>query len=176
MSGSGLDMAKLERIPVVALVGRSGSGKTTLLVALIAALSRRGVRVAAIKHSPLHHVESDVPGTDSYRYWEAGAAHVGLVATDRVVHTQRCQNEPDLAAVIADVVGVDLILLEGYKRSSVEKMELIRSACDPIPLEGLTCRVAYVTDVAMPAADCPVFGLDEVDRLANFLVRRYLGE
>lgn len=169
-------MAEKNGTPIVAFVGRSGSGKTTLLVGLIGALARRGVRVAAIKHSPLHLAESDVPGTDSYRYWEAGAAHVSLVTRDRVVHTHRYQGEPDLATITGDVSDVDLILLEGYKRSSVEKVELIRVVCDPMPLEGLTDRVAYVTDAALPDARCPVFGLNELDRIADFLIRRYLGE
>ena len=167
-------MVDRDAVPIVAFVGRSGSGKTTLLTGLVAALARRGVRVGVIKHSPGHHVMSDVPGTDSYRYWQTGAAHVGLVTGDRVVHTHRYQGEPDLAVVVADVNDVDLILLEGYKRSSVDKVELIRAACDPIPLDDLNERIAYVTDVTLPAAECPVFGLGELDRIADFLVRRYL--
>ncbi len=168
-------MTEGSAVPVVAFVGRSGSGKTTLLLRIIDILTRRGIRVAVIKHSPIHHVETDVPGTDTYRFWQAGATHLGLVARDRVVHTQRVLSEPDLATVVGEVRGVDLILLEGYKQSAIEKVEVIRAARDPVPLEGLTSVVAYVTDVARLDADAPVFGLEEYDGVADFLVRRYLG-
>jgi molybdopterin-guanine dinucleotide biosynthesis protein MobB len=168
-------VAECDAVPVVAFVGRSGCGKTTLLTGLIGALARRGVHVGVIKHSPVHNVVSDLPGTDSYRFWEAGARHVGLVSANRVVHTHRYQREPDLAVALADVIDVDLILLEGYKRSSVDKVEVLRASCTPVPITGLVGRVAYVTDVELSTAECPVFGLGELDRIADFLVLRYLG-
>jgi molybdopterin-guanine dinucleotide biosynthesis protein B len=168
-------VADCRQTPAVAFVGRSGSGKTTLLVQVVSALVSRGVRVAAIKHSPVHAVRSDSDGTDSQRLWAAGADHVTLVAMDRVVHTVRHALEPDLATLIAGVGDVDLILLEGYKRSAVDKVEVIRAAFDPEPLEDLSGRIAYATNVALNHPGLPVFGLGEFEAIADFLVRRYLG-
>jgi len=161
-------------IPVVAFVGRSGSGKTTLLAQVITELERLGVRVAAVKHVPQHDIVSDAVGSDTYRFWEAGAASVVLVGKDRVVKTRRHAEEPEVAALVADLDYVQLILLEGFKRSCYEKIEVVRAACDPVPLPGLDRRIAFVTDVPLPDPDCAVFGFGEVVKLVAFLMRRYL--
>lgn len=172
MPDDGVTYAEVEsmEIPVVGFVGRSGCGKTTLLERLIPRLDAAGVRVAVVKHSPVHGVQTDMPGTDTYRYWEAGVQQVTLAARDRVVHTHRYATEPDLKTALAGVHDVDLILLEGYKRSSVPKVEVIRRANDPDPIGELTERIAVVTDVAELDVACPRFGLDEVDELACFLM------
>ena len=158
-------------LPLLAFVGRSGSGKTTLLTRLIPRLMERGLHVAVVKHSPEHNVETDVPGRDTYRLFEAGAAHVSLVARDRVVHTHRCDAEPDLEGVLEGVSGVDLVLLEGYKRRDVDKIEVIRRAYDPAPIEGVARRIACVTDVVGLVVGCPLFGLEDDAALADFVLR-----
>jgi molybdopterin-guanine dinucleotide biosynthesis adapter protein len=157
-------------LPLLAFVGRSGSGKTTLLTRLIPRLNEQGVRVAIIKHSPIHSVETDVPGSDTRRLWEAGAAHVSLVAHDRAVHTHRYAAEPEFETVLAGVSGADLVLLEGYKWRDVDKIEVIRRARDPVPIRELARRIACVTDVASLTLPCPIFGLDDVPALADFVI------
>lgn len=159
-------------VPIVAFVGRSGCGKTTLITRLVQALSKRCICAAVVKHSPIHEVETDVKGTDTWRFWEAGARHVTLVARDRTVHSHRFDDEPELQRALDGVHGVDVILLEGYKRSSVPKVEVIRQACDPQPIPGVVQRIACVTDVVGIEGSVPVFGLDEVEALVGFLVER----
>jgi len=164
---------RMGRAPaVVAFVGCSGSGKTTLLLKLIPALRARQIRVAMIKHSSHRGVETDIAGSDSRRFWDAGADGVVLVTPDRLAHTRRVASELPLDEVLSVVGSVDLILLEGFKRSDVSKIEVIRTACTPIPLEGLRGRVACVTDVADLGIDCPVFGLDDVAGVVDFLMER----
>ncbi len=161
---------------VLGLVGRSGCGKTTLITQLIPVLGRRGISVGVIKHSPVHDVESDVPGTDTHRYWMAGARHVSLVARDRVVHTHRFEAEPELETALAGFYGVDLVLLEGYKRVDVDKIEVIRAACDPAPIAGLGRRIACVTDVPHLDLACPEFGLRDYVAIAGFVARWLMRE
>ena len=67
--------------PVVIFVGHSGSGKTTLIEKLLPELTRRGLRLATIKHAH-HRVALDQPGKDSWRYKQAGAALSMLVTAD----------------------------------------------------------------------------------------------
>jgi molybdopterin-guanine dinucleotide biosynthesis protein MobB len=161
--------------PAIAFVGRSGCGKTTLLTKILAILQERGVAVGVVKHSPVHRVVTDVPGTDTHRFWQAGAKHVMLVAKDRVSQTVRLSDEPPLEAVLSDLVDVDLVLVEGYKGSSLPKVEMVRSAVDPQPMTGLESRVALVTDVPDLDLGCPRFGLAETVPIADFLIRTYLG-
>lgn len=160
--------------PVVAFVGRSGSGKTTLLERLLPGLHARGVRVAVVKHAVRHAVASDVPGTDTHRFWEVGAAQVALVAQDRLVWTRRYEQDPGYGAALALVEDVDLVLLEGFKQSPFPKVEIVRRACDPELLPGLENVIAVVTDVPdlVLANDVALFGLGEPEAIAEFLVQR----
>jgi molybdopterin-guanine dinucleotide biosynthesis protein MobB len=155
---------------VIAFVGRSGSGKTTLIERLIPVLVEKGVRVAIVKHSPVHAVETDTPGTDTHRFWSVGAHHVALATRDCVVHRHRFEDEPALETVLAGIHAVDLILLEGYKRSAAPKVEVVRRARDPQAIAELQGRIAVVTDVEELVADCPRFRLDQVHELALFLI------
>jgi molybdopterin-guanine dinucleotide biosynthesis protein MobB len=160
-------------VAVVAFVGRSGSGKTTLIERLVPVLTQKGVRVAVVKHSPIHALETDSPGSDTHRFWMSGAQHVALVGRDRVVHTHRFEDEPALPVVLAGIHDVDLILLEGYKRSGAPKIEVIRRAHDPQPIEELRGRIAVVTDVEELGLAGPRFRLECVDELALFLIRTF---
>ena len=157
---------------VVAFVGRSGSGKTTLLLQLIPILRARQIRVAVVKHSSHRGIDSDAPGSDSRRFWDAGVDEVALVTPDRVAYTRRVASEPRLDEVLSVVRGAGLVLLEGFKGSDVPKIEVIRTACTRVPLEGLRGRVACVTDVVDLGLDCPVFSLEDVQGVADFLMER----
>jgi molybdopterin-guanine dinucleotide biosynthesis protein len=81
--------------PVVSVVGRKNSGKTTLVVALLAELTRRGRRVASIKHG--HHAfETDQPGRDSWRHFQEGGAEATLmVGAGKIALSMRMEGEPD---------------------------------------------------------------------------------
>ncbi|MEA2014694.1 MAG: molybdopterin-guanine dinucleotide biosynthesis protein B, partial [Thermodesulfobacteriota bacterium] len=61
-----------DTIPIVSFVGKSGSGKTTLIEKIIPELTRKGWRVATIKHSHLTF-DIDREGKDSWRHQKAGA-------------------------------------------------------------------------------------------------------
>jgi molybdopterin-guanine dinucleotide biosynthesis protein B len=68
-----------KRACVVAVSGIKNSGKTSLIEKLLPALTRRGLRVATVKHDG-HRFEPDRPGTDSFRHLTAGA--VGTAVFD----------------------------------------------------------------------------------------------
>ena len=57
---------------VFGVTGWKNSGKTTLTCKLVEEFTRRGFRVATVKHA--HHLfDVDHEGTDSFRHREAGA-------------------------------------------------------------------------------------------------------
>ena len=162
-------------IPCLGFIGRSNSGKTTLLEKLIGELARRGCRVAVLKHTHHPGVQTDLPGKDTRRLWEAGAVHTTFLTPDRIVQTHRYAEEPALSEALAGIQDVDLILIEGYKRGAFPKIEVVRAACDPHPIPGRVGRIAYVTDLPALAGDLPSFGLDAIAALADF-IENYLAE
>ena len=48
-------------IPIISIVGKSDSGKTTLIEKLVPELTRRGYRIATVKHD-IHGFEVDREG------------------------------------------------------------------------------------------------------------------
>ena len=93
---------------VIGLAGWSGAGKTTLLSRVIPYLKERGLRVSVIKHA--HHAfDVDVPGKDSWKHREAGAAEVLVSSSQRwaLMHELRGAAEPRLPELLAKLSRVD---------------------------------------------------------------------
>lgn len=111
------------------IAGYSGSGKTTLIERLLPWLMARGLKVAVLKQSH-HDFEIDVPGKDSWRHRQAGACEVLVSSPYRwaVVHELRGAPEPSLADHLARLSPCDLVLVEGFKRAELPKLEVWRSA------------------------------------------------
>jgi molybdopterin-guanine dinucleotide biosynthesis protein MobB len=166
------------RFPIVSFVGRSNSGKTTLLEKLIVLLRQRGYRVGVVKHTLRQDIETDIPGTDTHRMWEAGAEHVAFVTPDRIVHTQRYAASPPLEIALAGVGDVNLVLIEGFKYGPYPKIEVVRAARDPALIPDLEDRIACVTDVSDLECGVPCFAFDDAAGLADFveeqLILRYM--
>ena len=159
--------------PIVSIVGKSNSGKTTLIERLIPALKARGYRIATIKHAG-HAFDVDRPGKDSHRHKAAGAAAVMVASAGRIALVKDVI-EPSLDDLAAYLQDADLIITEGYKRADKPKIEICRRQRSPAPL----CLddpnlVALVTDAAGATGTAPVFGLDDIEALADFLESRFL--
>ena len=95
------------------------SGKTTLITKLIPELTKKGYRVATIKHDG-HDFESDVPGTDSYRHQKAGAYGTAVFSGNRLMITKET-TEADEKCLMQAFPEADIILLEGLKHSDYPK-------------------------------------------------------
>lgn len=114
---------------VFGIVGYSGSGKTTLIERLLPLLAARGLKVSVMKQSH-HDFEIDVPGKDSWRHRSAGAFEVLVTSPYRwaVVHELRGSPEPTLEAHLRHLSPCDLVLVEGFKRAAIPKLEVWREA------------------------------------------------
>lgn len=148
--------------PVIGIAGWKNSGKTTLAVALIAELTRRGNRVATIKHTH-HALAHDAPDTDSARHRAAGAIATLLAGPDTA-----------LTDALARLPAADLVLVEGYKGAPIPKIEVrARSADDHTPLAPADPLVfAICSDEPDPAALVPVFARDAISALAGLILAR----
>jgi len=156
---------------VFGFAGWSGSGKTTLIEQLIPRFVRAGLTVSLIKHA--HHTfDVDEPGKDSYRHREAGCKEV-LVSSEKrwvIVHELRGDSEPGLEEQIKRVSACDLLLIEGYKRYPMPKLEIYREGNGkPLLHPEDSHIVAVAADVALDTK-LPRFDLNDYDRIADFIL------
>lgn len=159
---------------VFGITGWKNSGKTTLTEKLVAELVRRGWRVSTVKHAH-HDFDIDKPGADSFRHRQAGATEVAIVSGNRwaLMHELRGENEPPLEGILSRLAPCDIVLVEGYKRESHHKIETRRlEAKDRTPLSADDPNiVAIAADFAVTDESLPVFGLDDVKSIVDFIER-----
>lgn len=162
----------MKTTPVFGITGWKNSGKTQLVTRLVAEFTQRGLKVSTVKHAH-HNFDVDKPGADSYRHREAGAVEVALVSGRRwaLMHELRDQEEPPLEEILARLTPCDLILIEGYKRENHPKIETRRlESRDRGPLAPSDPNIlAVATDHALPDELLPVFDLDDVPAMADFI-------
>ena len=153
--------------------GFSGSGKTTLIEKLVPRLVARGVRVSLIKHA--HHAfDVDQPGKDSYRHREAGCGEVLVTSSRRwaLMHELRGAPEPSIDELVQRLSPCDLVLVEGFKREPIPKLEIHRAA--NIGADLLFPHDPHIVAIATDAqleTGLPVFGLNDVEAIAGFALQ-----
>jgi molybdopterin-guanine dinucleotide biosynthesis protein B len=157
---------------VIGLAGWSGAGKTTLLTRLIPHFIGEGLRVSVIKHAH-HHFDVDVPGKDSWRHREAGAAEV-LVSSERrwaLMHELRGAPEPRLPELLARLAPVDLVVVEGFKREPLRKIEVHRAANGkPLLFPDDPGIVGIAADTTVETR-LPTVHLDDIPAVAVLMLR-----
>ncbi|MBX3581044.1 MAG: molybdopterin-guanine dinucleotide biosynthesis protein B [Rhizobiaceae bacterium] len=157
---------------VFGITGWKNSGKTTLTERLVSELTRRGWRISTVKHAH-HDFDIDQTGTDSFRHRQAGASEVAIVSGRRwaLMHELRGEDEPALEAVLSRLEPCDLVLVEGYKREGHSKIETRRRGTkDASPLSsGDPNILAVASDHPLPDEALPVFDLDDVRSIADFI-------
>ena len=113
--------------PAIAVVGRHNSGKTTLIEKLIAELVARGHDVGSVKHHHKTGFEFDVPGKDSYRHRQAGASETVIAAPDQIARVRTLEHEVECSEIVRSMPGHDIIVVEGYRKSGLPTIEIMRS-------------------------------------------------
>jgi molybdate transport system ATP-binding protein len=152
---------------VIGVAGVSNSGKTTVVTQLIKNLSDRGYKIGVIKHDG-HGFDIDHPDKDSYRHKEAGARSVMIASKDKYAMIKKTPSgEVALDHLIQSQRDMDIVLVEGYKFSSIPKFEVIRSARSS---EGV-CRketlIGRITDLGHSDDGIPSYALDEIEVIAD---------
>jgi len=164
-----MSVGRSQMPPVFSIVGRRNSGKTTVLEALVAELTRRGLRVGVLKHSA-HGFEMDREGKDTWRHRRAGARAVGIMSPKALAVIRTLEAELPLEQAVGALgADLDVVLTEGFTRAAIRKVEVIRGAtgCDlRSPPEQLLAVVS----------DCPVetpvprLSFEDTQALADIIV------
>jgi molybdopterin-guanine dinucleotide biosynthesis protein B len=114
---------------VVAVVGGKKTGKTTVTENLTRELTRRGYRVAAVKHISEPDFTIDTEGKDTWRFAQAGSRTIigissGEIATIEKVNTENLPFE-DLLKKCRDS---DVVILEGFRKLTAKSREVVKIA------------------------------------------------
>ncbi|KAB2915299.1 MAG: molybdopterin-guanine dinucleotide biosynthesis protein B [Hyphomicrobiaceae bacterium] len=161
--------------PVIGIAGWKNSGKTTLVAGLISEFSARGLKVATVKHAH-HNFQIDDAETDSARHRRSGAGEVAIVSRNRwaIVRELKGAPEPDLAEVISWLDPCDLVIVEGYKRAPIPKIEVRRdmSASQEKLADKDPTVIAIAADHSAEGRGIPVFALDDVAGIADFIAAK----
>ena len=157
---------------VFGFAGFSGSGKTTLIEQLIPMFTARGLRVSLIKHA--HHAfDIDQPGKDSYRHRHAGAQEVLVTSSRRwaLMRELRGEPEPGLEAHMQRISPCDLLLVEGFKRAALPKLEIFRKAVGEAPLHPHDPHIVAVATDGPMSAPVPVLDLNQPAQICDFILQ-----
>ncbi len=157
-------------IPAVAFVGPSHVGKTTLIERLIPEFAKRNYRVATVKHAG-HQVAQDTPLKDSWRFSQAGSDLVVVASDD----TTFCVNKGRPIAIDAILRmaedHADIALVEGFKQSTLPRIEVHRKAVSSELLTPHEALLGIITDEPLDVS-VPQFDFADFTGIADLLVRR----
>ena len=157
---------------IFGFAGYSGSGKTTLIERLIPLFTDRGIRVSLIKHA--HHTfDVDQPGKDSHRHRKAGCTEVLVTSSRRwaLMHELRGAPEPALSDHVKHMSPCDLLLVEGFKREPIPKIEVYRAEVGEPLIHPHDHNIVAIASDARLETQLPQFDLNAPAQIADFVVR-----
>ena len=167
-------------IPVLGFCAYSGTGKTTLLKKLIPELNSRGVKLAVIKHAH-HNFDVDIPGKDSFEMRKAGARQVLVASHIRwaLMTEDAVQGDPQLPHLLQQIEQdkVDIVLVEGFKKLELPKIELHRAAHGKpfIHTQDDNIQAIACCDDTQVSGDLHRLDINNVAQIADFVIE-YIGK
>lgn len=154
---------------VINIVGcGSNVGKTFVIQGIIRELKLRGYSVATIKHD-VHGFDIDKKGKDTYKHREAGAETVIISSKNRLAMIKELEEEIELNEVIRLVKDKDIILVEGYKKSNLRKIEVYRKGISENIITPKDKLIAIASDVELDISDVDVINKEDYKELVNLI-------
>ena len=161
-------------IPIISIVGKSDSGKTTLIEKLLPELTRRGYRIATVKHD-VHGFEVDREGKDSWRHKQAGAHSVVISSPKKAALIRDVESDMNLEEIREKLIkDVDLILSEGYKKDVQPKIEVFRKEKHQELLCTQRDHLVAIASNRKFNVGVPCFDLEDMGGLADFIEKEFL--
>jgi molybdopterin-guanine dinucleotide biosynthesis protein B len=159
---------------IVGFAGFSNTGKTTLISNLIPFFTKKGLKVATLKHAG-HGFDMDRPGKDTHKHKSAGASSVMVVGPDTMALIRDMEKKPQVPDMVGTYLAdADIVLVEGFKSQGHPKVEVLGD--DPAARPRLTVDlglVAVVGDQEIEAG-VPVFSPSNPGGLAQWIEKTFL--
>lgn len=158
--------------PLFGIAGRSGQGKTTLIEGLLPWMRAQGLVVNVIKHSH-HSIELEPPGKDSARFRRAGAGEVLIASPFRyaIVRELHDADEPPLAELAMRLSDADLVIVEGFAREPIPRLEVVRPSAGREPLYKTEVDILAIATDAPEAIEStlPMLDLNDIASIGAFI-------
>jgi molybdopterin molybdotransferase len=166
--------------PIVSIVGRSESGKTLLMEQLIVEFKRRGYKIAALKHSHCGAIEVDQPGKDTWKFAQAGSDAV-CISSPRKLAFIKMSDHDLLIDEVLPIIGpeFDLVLVEGFKKSKLPKIEVHREElgndllCSPEEVSAIVTDGSLNTSLA-DGYRVPILSWADTAAIADFIEKNFV--
>ena len=119
---------------VVAVVGGKNSGKTATIEAITRELTKRGYKVAAVKHIPEKDFTIDTKDKDTWRFAQSGAKTVISIASGEIATLEKTNTSTlSLNEILEKCRGNDIVIIEGFRKllgkdEKVPKIVAVKSA------------------------------------------------
>lgn len=154
---------------VINIIGeKSNVGKTFVIEGIIKELKSRGLTIATIKHD-VHGFDIDKKGKDTYKHREAGAETVIISSMSRVAIIKELKEETNLNDLINLAKDKDVILIEGYKKSNLRKIEVYRNGISSEITTSKEKLIAVASDINLDLNDFLVVDKEDFKMLADLI-------
>ncbi|MCS7124445.1 MAG: molybdopterin-guanine dinucleotide biosynthesis protein B [Candidatus Bathyarchaeota archaeon] len=116
---------KTRKPAVISVIGSKNSGKTTVIEILTRELTRRGYRVAAVKHISERDFTIDTEGKDTWRFAKAGAKTVVAISPTEIATIEKVDTSKlTLKNIVEKCVGSDIAIIEGFRKLIGENVKI----------------------------------------------------
>ncbi|MDH4367345.1 MAG: molybdopterin-guanine dinucleotide biosynthesis protein B, partial [Dehalococcoidia bacterium] len=140
---------------------------------------KRGYKVAAVKHCH-GGMEIDHPGKDTWKFAQAGSDAVCISSPDKLALIKNVDHDPNIQEV-TPIIGpeFDLVLVEGFKKSRIRKIEVHRKRlgndllCSPQELSAVVTDGSPDTLLA-GGRKPPVFRWGDTVAVADFIEQNFV--
>lgn len=147
----------------------SNVGKTTLIEGLIRELKLKGYSVGTIKHDA-HGFDIDKKGKDTYRHRIAGADTIIISSKKRMAMIKEVEDEIPLEKLIAMIEDKDFIIVEGYKNSSLRKIEVFREGISNNIITPKDKLIFIATDVPQNIPNVKEIHINDYKKMVEYLI------
>ena len=114
------------RPSIIAVVGGKKSGKTTTIEILTRELTKRGYRIAVVKHVPEKDFTIDTEGKDTWRYAKAGAKTIVVASATEIATIEKTHGDVSSKEILERCGGNDLVFLEGFKKQVAQDKSIFK--------------------------------------------------
>lgn len=156
----------------ICFVGKSGTGKTTLIVKVIENLSNKGYKIGTIKHHN-HTTHFDQEDKDTYKHYMAGAQKVIISSPAGYGVFVKVEEELTLEQIMQLHKDMDLVIVEGFKREGVNKIEIVRKERSYDRICSDEEVIAVVSNIEIDTQK-PCFGIEDIGNICNFIEKNFL--